>query len=41
LGKSLGLIGAGSGHIPKGGTAADGLLRASLISTTVTVEHVW
>ena len=27
MGKSLGLIGAGSEHISKGGTAADGLIR--------------
>jgi hypothetical protein len=32
--KSSGLIGDGSGHIPKGGTAADGLIRANSIFAT-------
>jgi hypothetical protein len=41
LGKSLGSIGAGSGHIPKGGTAADGLIPSSLIFATTTVTDGW
>jgi hypothetical protein len=32
-----GLIGDGSGHIPKGGTAADGLIRASSIIAIATI----
>ncbi|MCC2662825.1 MAG: hypothetical protein K0S81_3335 [Rhodospirillales bacterium] len=35
--KLSGLIGAGSGHIPKDGTAADRLIRASSIFATATV----
>ena len=34
LSKSVGLIGAGSGHIPKDDTAADGLIPSNLISAT-------
>src|SRR5918995_3114694 len=39
--KSPDLIGAGSGHIPRDGTAADGLIRASSIFTTATVGRLW
>jgi hypothetical protein len=41
MGKSLGLIGAGSGHILKGGTAADGLTPSSSIFATTTVTDGW
>jgi hypothetical protein len=39
--KSSGMIGAGSGHIPNDGAAADYLLQARSIFTTATVARVW
>jgi hypothetical protein len=35
------LIGAGSGHIPRDGTAAGGLIRTSSIFATATVGRLW
>jgi hypothetical protein len=35
-----GVIGDGSGHIPKDGIVADGLIRASSIFATVTTVDV-